>query len=156
LSFNPDTRQLLISSALSPQAIAILVPASAPITREGQSTFTSDHSGLADLVAGALVSVSFSPAQKGPATASSISVLAVPGSRFVLAGTISFLDLESGLLDLVDPRNEKSYRIYFDSNHLPVSRKLHTGDNVRISATYQAPHYVADEISNQVPAAKNR
>jgi hypothetical protein len=146
-SFNPDTHELAISSALSPQPVTVLVPANTLVSRVGQSTFSSDRAGLSDLVNGTLVSARFSPVRQGIPVASQISILAVPGSHFVLAGEISFLDLDSGLLDLVDPRDEKSYRIYFDSDRLPVSRKIRLGDHVRVAATYQAPHYVADDIS---------
>lgn len=151
LSFNPDTHELAISSPLSTQPITVMVPPNTPIARVGQSTFTADRSGLVDLKQGALVSAKFSPVRQGQPVASQISVLAVPGSQFVLAGEITFLDLDSNLLDIVDPRDEKRYRIYFDPGQLPSVHKLHLGDQVRIEATYQTPRYVASDVAVQQP-----
>jgi hypothetical protein len=147
VSFNPDTRELAVSSVLSPSPITLLVPANTPITRVGQASFTSQHSGLSDLAVGSLVSVTFAPVQKAPAVASHVDILATPGSQFLLAGDIAYLDTHSGQLDLVDPRDEKSYQIYFDPARIPASRNLHLGDHVRIAATYKAAHYVADDIT---------
>jgi hypothetical protein len=96
---------------------------------------------------GTLVTVKFSPTQKGPAVASQITILAVPGSQFAIAGEVSFLDLNSGLLDVVDPRDERSYQIFFDSTRIPSVRNIHLGDHVRVAATYQAARYVANDIS---------
>lgn len=151
VSFNPDTHELSISTPLSSQPVVIQVPPNTLIARVGQSTFTSDRSGFADLKQGALVSAKFAPARQGEPVASQISVLAVPGSQFVLAGEVTFLDLDSNLLDLVDPRDEKRYRIYFDAEQLPSVHKLHLGDHVRIEATYQAPRYVASNVAIQQP-----
>lgn len=147
LSFNPDTHELSLSSSLSSQPIVLLVPANTLIARVGESTFTADGSGTSDLRQGSLVSAKFSPVRQGPAVASQISILAVPGSRFVLAGEITFLDLDSNLLDIVDPRDNKRYRIYFDPARLSSTHTLHLGDRVRIEATFQTPRYVATDIS---------
>lgn len=151
VSFNPGTHELSVSSPLSSQPIVVQVPPDTLIARVGQSTFTADRSGLADLKQGALVSVKFSPVRQGQPVASQISVLAVPGSQFVLAGEITFLDLDSNLLDVVDPRDEKRYRVYFDPEQLPSVHKLHLGDHVRIEATYQAPRYVASDVAVEQP-----
>lgn len=152
VSFNPDTHELSVSSPLSSQPIVMQVPPNTLIARVGQSTFTADASGLTDLKQGALISAKFSPVRQGQPVASQISVLAVPGSQFVIAGEVSFLDLDSNLLDVVDPRDEKRYRVYFDSEQLPSVHKLHLGDHVRIEATYEAPRYVASNVAVLQPA----
>jgi len=146
-SFNPATGELAVSSSLSPEPVRLIVPANTLIARQGQNTFTAEASGLKDLDVGTLVTVRFSPTQKGPPVASQISILAVPGSQFLLSGEVSFLDFNTGQLDLVDPRDEKSYQVFFDSTRIPSSRNIHPGDHVRISATYQAARYVANDIS---------
>ena len=146
-NFDSATGELTVSSSLSPEPIRLIVPANALIARQGQSTFTAKASGLKDLAVGTLVTVRFSPTQKGPAVANQITILAVPGSQFLLAGEVSFLDLNSGQLDLVDPRDEKSYQVLFDPTRIPSARNIHVGDQVRVSATYQADRYVANEIS---------
>lgn len=146
-TFNSTTGELTVSSSLSPEPIRIIVPPNTLIARQGQSTFTAEASGLKDLAVGTLVTVRFSPTQKGPAVANQITILAVPGSQFLIAGEVSFLDLNSGQLDVVDPRDEKSYQVFFDSTRIPTARNIHLGDHVRVAATYQAARYVASDIS---------
>jgi hypothetical protein len=147
MSFNPGTGELAVQSALSPDPIKLLVPANTLVARMGQSTFTAARSGLSDLAHGALVSVEFAPDLQGRPIASHISILATPGSEFILAGNISFLDLNSGQLDLVDPRDEKRYQISFDSSRIPATRNLRLGDNIRVAANYEASRYVATDIT---------
>lgn len=147
LSFNPSTTELAIASALSPDPIELLVPPSTPVSREGQSTFTGQHSGLSDLISGALVSVTFQPVTQGHAVASRVAILATPGAQFILAGVITYLDLNSGQLDLQDENNQKTYEIVFNSANLQTVSTLHLGDHIRVSATYQAAHYLATAIT---------
>jgi hypothetical protein len=147
LSFNPSTGELSVASALSPEAIRLQVPATTHVVRIGQSTFTKAGSGMLDLAPGALVSVWFEPGQSGRAVASRIEVQAIPGSEFILAGNISYLDSNSGRLVLVDSRDENSYQISFDSTRIPTSRNLHVGDRVRVAADYQSARYIARDIT---------
>jgi len=147
VSFNPGTGELSIGSALSPEPIRLLVPANTLIARMGQTTFTSMQSGASDLAQGALVTARFVPDQHGRPVATQISILATPGSQFILAGTVSFLDFNSGQLDLVDPRDEKRYQVSFDPSRTTGTRHLRMGDQVRIVASYQATRYVASDIT---------
>jgi hypothetical protein len=147
LSFNPDSGELSIGSPLTPEPIKLLVPADTLTARLGQTTFTSGRSGLSDLAHGALVSVKFEPDKQGRPVARKITILAVPGSEFILAGEISFLDLNAGQLDLVDPRDEKRYQISFATSRIPGTRNLHLGDHIRVSANYESVGYVANNIT---------
>ena len=72
-----------------------------------------------DLATGTLISVKFQSDNKGHGVASQIAILAAPGSAFVFVGKRCFLDLHSGQLALVDPRDEKRYDV---SSTRPVSR----------------------------------
>ena len=65
----------------------------------------------------------------------------------MFGGNLSSLDMHSGLLMLVDPRDGKSYQIFFDSARLPTSQTLHEGDNVRVTATFDGSRYVANTIT---------
>ncbi len=146
LSFNPQNRELLISSLESPEPVKLLVSANALIARAGQSTFTSGSSGSADLVPGAIVSATFESEPGRQDTASKITVLAVPGASFVFSGNVSFVDLHSGLLVLLDPLDKKSYEIHFNSGDFAISNKLRTGTNVTVSAGYNGRQYSASNI----------
>jgi Domain of unknown function (DUF5666) len=147
LKYNPGSGELTLDSTLTREPIRLFAPSGTPVVRVGQGAFTAGHSGSSDLVPGAIVTVKFASNSQGRDVASRIEVFAVPGSAFVFAGTISSLDLHTGSMVLVDPRDEQTYRVFFDAARTPESQNLHTGQQVRISATYNGEHYVADEIS---------
>jgi len=146
LNYNPDTRELTVSAVLSREPIKLLVPMNTPVVREGQAELSLPQSGSSDLGKGALISVKFESDGKGRGVASQIAILATPGSVFVFTGDLSELDVHSGILALVDPRDEKSYQITFDSARLPTSRNLHVGDHVMVTASFDGIRYVASAI----------
>jgi len=147
LSYDQTTGKLVVESDLSPQPIHLFVPAGTPISRTGERQFTAQQSGSWDLVRGTLVSVHFASSRAGQAVASRISILAVPGSAFIFAGNITYLDIPAGRMALVDPRDGKSYQILFDPDSLPVSANLRIGENVMVTASYNGSSYVAREIT---------
>ena len=147
LSYDRTTGKLTIQSDLSPQPIHLFVPPDAPISRVGERLFTAQQSGPSDLVRGTLISVHFASNRAGQAVASHISILAVPGSAFIFAGNITYLDVAAGRMALVDPRDGKSYQISFDPARLPVSANLRVGENVMVTASYNGASYVASEIT---------
>lgn len=147
LRYNSETRELTISALQFRDPIKLLLPAGTPILRKGQDQFSSVSSGASDLVQGALVSVTFASDKDGLGVATQIAILATPGSTFVFSGNLSSLDTHSGSLVLVDPRDDKSYQIFFDSTLLPASRDLHEGEHVRVIATYDGTRYVASVLT---------
>jgi hypothetical protein len=147
LNYNLDANELTISSVLFHGAIKLVVPPSTPIARVGQSGFTSANLGASDLVPGALISVKFAPDERGHGVASQISVLARPGSAFVFVGNVTVLDMHSGVLSLVDPVDNKTYQISFDSVSLPATRTLRPGNHVMVTADFDGAHYVANAIT---------
>ena len=146
LSYNPDTHELTLSSAMSRDPIKLLVPASTPVSRVGQDAFASNHPGSSDLVRGALVLVNFQSNREGRGIADKIAVLAIPGAAFVFTGDISALDLHSGILVLIDSIDDKEYQVSFDSVRLQASKSLHIGDRVMIAAQFDGTRYVASTI----------
>ena len=147
LRFNARTGELEVRTALSPETVKLFVPADVSIVREGQSAFTARSSGRNDLVAGALVAATFRAGQNSRDVANQITILAIPGSSFQFAGTISYLDLSMGLLDVVDPRDGKSYEIHLPSARIPASGKLHLNESVTVNAYYNGSQYEAAEIT---------
>jgi hypothetical protein len=65
----------------------------------------------------------------------------------VFSGSITDLDTHNGTLSILDPRDDKSYQIHFSSSRLPVSRNLHTGDRITVTAVFDGIHYVAQAIT---------
>jgi hypothetical protein len=147
LSYHPGSRELVIASGAAGVPLKLLVSASASIAREGQSWFTAGGSGAGDLYRGTLISVEFAADKDGNAVANRIAVLATPGSAFVFVGEISALDRHAGSMVLVDPRDGKDYRIFFDSKRSPAVAGLHTGEHATVWAEYDGTRYVAQKIS---------
>jgi len=146
-SYDPATRELRVSSKLTPEPIRMLLSDQAQVVREGQQAFVSAGSGISDLVSGSLVIVKFGTDGKGQAIANHVTVLARPGSSFVFSGRISSLDMPSGMLMLVDPRDGKTYQIFFNPSAIHGSANLHIGDQVRVSAQLADSRYMAGEIT---------
>jgi Domain of unknown function (DUF5666) len=147
LRYNPGTGEVTISGTLSHEPITLLVPAGTPVLRDEQAAFSSAPSGSSDLVAGALISIKFESNHQGRGVATQITILATPGSTFVFNGNVSFLDLHSGRLVLVDARDDKSYQIVFDPAHFPMSWHLHQGDHVTVTANFDGARYVASSMT---------
>jgi hypothetical protein len=147
LTYNPETSELTMSSVVLREPIKLMVPSSTQVVRVGQPAFTALHPGTADLIRGALVSVQFQSDKQGRGVADHISVYALPGSEFVFIGNITALDLHSGILAVVDPQDDKTYQISFDSARLPVTQSLHTGDHVIVTADFQGARYIATAIT---------
>lgn len=147
LSFNESTGELRLGAALSPQPISVLVPETVTIIRKGQAAFTQAGSGRGDLRPGALVDVTFVPGSGALGIASQIAVLAVPGASFIFSGNLTALDVGSGSLVLLDPRDQKSYRILFSPAAFPIVRDLRVGQLVRVAASFDGTHYTASNIS---------
>lgn len=144
-SYDPTTGELSIVPALSGESIRLRVPAGTPIIRTGQNSNRS--AGASDLVKGTLLAVKFQSNNDGRGIARQISILATPGSEFVFAGNIEFLDMHSGILVIADPKDGSSYKISFDPGHFSVSQQLHQGARVRVTASFDGTGYVASAIA---------
>ncbi len=100
-----------------------------------------------------MISIQFQADNDGKNVASKIAVLATPGSAFVFTGRVVFLDLHTGLLALVDPRDDKRYEISFDPGRFPISRDVHEGSMVTVTANFDGVRYAASAL-NVNPANK--
>lgn len=154
LNYNPGDGELTVRDVLSREPIKLRVPAGAAVVRQGQAASSSTGLGSADLATGTLISVKFQSDSKGHGVVSQISVLATPGTAFVFVGNVAFLDLHSGLLVLVDPRDDKRYEIFFHSARFPMSRDLHEGADVVVTADFDGARYVASAITVNSASAK--
>jgi len=145
--YNADTGELVVASQMSPAPVRFLVPANTSIARVGEGDFTTRSSGVSDLMAGSLVSVSFAAGPTRRNVAKEIKIMAVPGAAFEFSGNISFLDMHTGTMVVVDPRDGKSYEIHFDSARLPASATLRPQANVTVTATDDGTGYTANSIT---------
>jgi hypothetical protein len=151
VNYSPSDGELTVRDALSREPVKMRVPAGTAMVGQGQvrrgEAVPSAASGSADLIPGTLVSVRFQSDSKGRAVVSQISILATPGTAFIFVGKVVFLDLHSGLLALVDPRDDKRYEIFFDSARFPMSRDLHEDADVAVTADFDGTRYVATALT---------
>jgi hypothetical protein len=140
--FDRSRGELTVRDTLSPEPVKLRVSAATKIGREGQEALSS-----ANLGAGALVNVVFEPDGSGHDVARQIAILATPGNAFVFTGRVTFLDLHSGLLVLVDPRDKRPYEVGFDPSRVSASRNLHEGDDVVVTASFDGTRYKASAIT---------
>jgi hypothetical protein len=144
--YNPADRELTVRDAQSRQLVKFRVPEGTVFVRQGQAASSSAEPGPADLVTGTLISVRFQSDNKGHGVASQVAILATPGTAFVFVGNVASLDLHSGLLVVVDPRDDQRYDVFFDSARFPMSRDLHEGADVMVTADFDGARYVANAI----------
>ena len=147
VDYNSNTNELTMSSVLFHEPLKLILRSGTPVARVGQDSYTSGQRGAADLVPGALISVTFRSDKQGGGVVDQISVMATPGSAFVFTGDVSSLDMHAGMLTLVDPRDEKGYEVSFSSSLLPASQNLHPGDHVVIDADFDGKRYAASAIT---------
>jgi hypothetical protein len=147
LNYDPGTGQLTIVSSASREPFKLQVAREASFKRVGQTSFSSVRSGPQDLRTGSLISVEFESGQPGHGIANKITVLAVPGAFFAFDGAVSTLDLHSGSLVLVDPRDQRSYQISFDPARIPAGLDLHVGAHLSVRASYDGARFRATDIA---------
>jgi len=150
---NPGDHELTVRDALSHQPVKFWVLEGTTFVRQGQAKSFAAEPGPVDLITGTLISVKFQSDNKGHGVASQVSILATPGTAFVFAGNVASLDLHSGLLVVVDPRDDKRYDVFFDSARFPMSRDLHEGADVMVTADFDGDRYVANAITVRPTAA---
>jgi cold shock CspA family protein len=147
LAYNSSTGELRIGTTSGRDPFTLVVSKNARFMRKGQDAFSSVQSGPSDLQEGSLVSIAFDPDGKGRAVANQITVLATPGAEFVFGGTLTALDVPSGVLVLMDPRDGRSYQIHFNSADITVPPNLRVGQRVRVATRYDGVGYQARNIT---------
>lgn len=148
MDYNAATRELTVSDAMGKGPLKLQVPGDATIVREGQAAAGSQSAASAsDLIKGSLVAVKFKSDGKGHGNAYQVAILATPGSTFDFSGNLTFLDLRSKVLVVGDTASDKTYKIAFDPEKLPVVRDLHEGQQVSVTATFEGAGYTATAIS---------
>ncbi len=148
LSYDPGDGELLVRDSLSPAPIKLHVSSATRISHQGR------ESSSADLSPGTLISADFQADNAGKNVARSIAVLATPGSTFVFTGSVVFLDLHAGQLALLDPRDNKRYEISFDPDRFAISRDVHEGSDVTVTANFDGTRYSARAVTVNPPASK--
>lgn len=147
VSYDAGTGELTVRDALSHATIKLRVVGSTRLNPIGQAANVSTSSSGENLVNGTLIGAKFEPDQRGGGVAKQIDILAVPGMPFQFAGEISFVDLHSNVMVIVDPRDDKSYKIDFNAAQFPMSAELREGQHVRVTATFDGTRYTANAMA---------
>jgi Domain of unknown function (DUF5666) len=140
IDYHPGKGELSLRDALSPHALKIHVTPQTQFTHD-QHTASTD-----ELTPGTLVAVKFG-AQAGSDIAREITVLAVPGSHFTFAGTVTAVDLRLGILTLESSTDHKTYEISFAPSIYVDPDNLHPGTNVSVLTRFDGNHYVASTVT---------
>jgi hypothetical protein len=147
VSFDQSTGELVVASGLSRETVKVRVDGSTSVVRNAPGTSSSGRFGVADLREGTLVSIKFGAAAKGLSPASQVAILATPGESFVFGGNLAALNMRDGFLIVADPRDQKSYQVFFTALTSSVAQGLRVGQQVRVVASYDGQRYVATDIS---------
>jgi hypothetical protein len=139
-SYDVASRELILRDNLASEPATFELAPNATVLRDGQPASATE------LRPGCLVSLKFNPSATGPGVIREISILARPGATFVFAGRVSHLDLHTGLIVLVDPRDSKSYDIHFNPVKTGVEDQLREGGDITVTTTFDGTHYTANSI----------
>lgn len=148
VSYDASSRELAVRDAMASESVKFLLAPNAVVLRD------SHAASPVDLRAGSLVTVKFTPSTTGPEVANEISILATPGTAFVFTGRVSHLDLRTGLLVLIDPRDHRTHDVHFDSTTSGVDGSLREGVDVIATATFDGARYTASSIVVNPPRDK--
>jgi hypothetical protein len=141
VDFQPNSGELMVRDLLSTEPIKMRLATGAVILHDNRPARPSE------LQRGALVTLAFTPGNSGPPIVQRVSILASPGSAFVFLGRIEHLDFHRGILVLIDPRDNKSYEIYFDPAARRLSRDLRIGATVTVQASFNGSRYEGHDIA---------
>jgi hypothetical protein len=148
VGYDAGKGELLVRDTLSPDPVKLTVSPQTMISGKGQESAAA----AADLTKGALIEARFSPDSHGKRLATSVTVLALPGAEFTFSGSITFLDLHSGMMAIKDPQDQTTYEITFDPKAIKESQKLREGENVTVRARFEGDRYQASAIDRQASA----
>jgi len=138
--FRNDRGELTLRDALSPNSVDVRVTASTTVLQDNRAVTINA------LVPGSLVSVVFSSAAGAGNTATKISILAQPGTKYTFSGQVVHIDLRTGLLVLNSSTDHKTYEVYLATGLSP-DENLRPGANVTVTTDFDGQRYVARNIS---------
>ena len=140
IAYEPQNGVLTLHDELSAQPVKFRLGPNT-VVRQGAETRS-----LADLRAGALVSLSFGPEQGRAGMVREISILAQPGTQFSFFGRITYMDLSRKLIAVANESDNTTYEIYLGSLPPGGFRDVRQGAEVTVSAVFDGKHYVARNV----------
>lgn len=139
-AFNPRSGDLTLLEPISARPLNFKVTNATVFKNAGGS------GSVSDLQRNAIVKVSFLPSTGGRAQLSEVELVAVPGTKFTFFGTLTHLDLRSGLLALENKSDSRLYEIKFRPSATNVNDDLVIGAEVSVVAQFTGKDYTADSV----------
>lgn len=138
VDYDPGRKMLTVRDELSNQPIKMQLTSST-VMKKGEA-----NAAPSDLVPGTLVSMSFGPQRE----LREVTLLATPGTTFVFAGRITYLDMSRKLIAIDNKTDNNRYDVSVDAIATSVLRQLHEGSEVNVSAVFDGSGYAARSIES--------
>jgi hypothetical protein len=148
VAYRPKTGELIVRDEISPEPVTMRVASNTVIVHGDRNVQANE------LRPGTLVTLAFSPRSGELPVVQQISILASPGTVFYFTGRVDHIDLRRGLLVITDPRDNKSYDVYFDPASRHTARELRPGVDVIVQATFDGSRYQSRQITVNSVSAK--
>ena len=140
LKFRSNGGELVFRDALSPNPVDVLVNPSTKVMQGDRAV------PISVLVPGTLISIRFSSEGSAHNTATEISILAQPGTRYTFSGQVVHIDLRTGLLVLNSSTDHKTYEVYLLPSSNP-DESLQPGVTVKVVTDFDGERYVVRNVS---------
>jgi hypothetical protein len=146
VDFDSRRQILTVRDELSSQPLKMRLT-SATVLRKGER-----QASVGDLAEGALVRLSFGPEGE----LQQVTVLATPGTAFVFAGRVTYIDMSRKLIAIDNRSDQKKYDVFVDAVPANVLRQVREGDDVTVSAVFDGNQYAARSLTVAKAAARQR
>jgi hypothetical protein len=140
LKFRSNGDELVLRDALSPNPVDVRVNRSTRVMQGDRPV------PISAVVPGTLISIRFSPEGSAHNTATEISILAQPGTRYTFSGQVVHIDLRTGLLVLNSSTDHKTYEVYLPSSINP-DESLQPGVMVQVVTDFDGERYVVRNVT---------
>jgi hypothetical protein len=115
------------------------------IAKDTELRSNTGQATASDIRAGTLVSVVFAPGHNG-GVARQISILAVPGTKYIFAGRITNFDIHSGIVDVDNQSDGRNYELHFPPD-MENRGELRVGAQVAVNATFDGHTYTTRQVT---------
>jgi Domain of unknown function (DUF5666) len=140
VKFRSNEGELVLRDALSPNPVDVRVNPSTRVTQGDRPV------PISAIVPGTLISIRFSLEGNAHNTATEISILAQPGTRYTFSGQVVHIDLRSGLLVLNSSTDHKTYEVYLPPSITP-DEGLQPGVTVQVATDFDGERYVVRNVT---------
>jgi hypothetical protein len=140
LKFRSKGGELVLRDALSPNPLDVRVDPSTKVMQGDRAV------PISALVPGTLISIRFSSEGGARNTATEISILAQPGTRYTFSGQVVHIDLRIGLLVLNSSTDHKTYEVYLPTSTNPAEN-LQPGVTVKVLTDFDGERYIVRNVT---------